>query len=241
VSEPPRPRRVAVLAPMKPELRPFVKAAGLERDPTVTSGGSVYRGSVPGAEVVAVMTGIGMEAATRATTRALDLGPCDHVLVVGIAGGVDPNLRIGDVVVPEVVVDGGTDEEYAATRLGVREPHGRIVSSDVLLAGRDEQAALVAAGVSAVDMETAAIAAACLARGIPWSAFRGISDHGVEDGIDTSVLGLSRADGTADAGAVARYVLTRPWRVPTLARLGRDMQKAVDAAVRAALDALARP
>ena len=76
-------------------------------------------------------------------------------------------------------------------------------------------------------METSAIAAVCEQRGIPWSAFRGISDHGVEDGIDSSVLGLSRPDGTADIGAVARFVVTKPWRLPSLARLGRDMQSAV--------------
>ncbi len=224
---------------MKPELRPFVKAAGLERDPSTTSGGSVYRGSVPGADVVALMTGIGMEAGARAAERALELGPCDHVLVVGIAGGVDPQLRIGDVVVPEVVVHGGTGEEYRSDPLGSRAAAGRIVSSDELLADRDEQAALVAQGVTAVDMETAAVAAVCQSRGISWSAFRGISDHGIEDGVDDSLLALSRPDGTANAGAVARYVLTKPWRVPTLARLGRDMQKAVDAAVRATLAALA--
>jgi adenosylhomocysteine nucleosidase len=229
---------VAVLAPMKPELRPFVKAAGLERDLSITSGGSVYRGPVPGAEIVALMTGIGMKAAARAAERALDLGPCDHVLVVGIAGGIDPQLHIGDVVVPEVVVHGGTGEEYLADQLGSRVVTGRIVSSDDLLADRDEQAALVVQGVTAVDMETAAVAAVCQSRGVPWSAFRGISDHGIEDGVDDSLLALSHPDGTADAGAVARYVLTKPWRVPTLARLGRDMQRAVDAAVQASLDAL---
>ena len=113
------------------------------------------------------------------------------------------------------------------------------MSSDELLADREEQAGLVTQGVTAVDMETAAVAAVCHARGLPWSAFRGISDHGIEDGVDDSVLALSRPDGTANVGAVARYVLTKPWRMPTLARLGRDMQKAVDAAVRASLDALA--
>jgi adenosylhomocysteine nucleosidase len=224
---------------MKPELRPFVKAAGLERDPAVTSGGAVYRGSVPGAEVVALMTGIGMGPATTAVERALELGPCDHVLVVGIAGGIDPGLSIGDVVVPSIVVDGRTGTEYESSPLGPNAASGRIISSDDLLSDRDEQTALAAQGVTAVDMETGAVAAVCQARGIPWTAFRGISDHGVEDGIDDSVLALSRQDGTADAGAVARFVLTKPWRVPNLARLGRDMQRAVDAAVRTSLRALA--
>jgi adenosylhomocysteine nucleosidase len=231
-------RRVAVLAPMKPELGPFVKAAALEPDPAITDGGRVYRGSVPGAEVVALMTGIGMQPARQAVERALELGPCDHVLVVGIAGGIDPTLKIGDVVIPEVVVDGATGEEFRAAPLGAASLAGRIVSSDDLLADHDEQVAMAAGGVTAVDMETAAVAAVCQARGVPWSAFRGISDHGVDDGIDDSMLALSQPDGRANPGAVAKYVLTKPWRIPNLARLGRDMQTAVRAAVRASLAAL---
>jgi adenosylhomocysteine nucleosidase len=179
--------------------------------------------------------------ASRAAERALSLGPCDHVLVVGIAGGVDPSLRIGDVVVPEVVVDGPSAQEYRADPLGSHPRAGRIVSSDELTSGTEAQAALVAAGVTAVDMETAAVAAVCQAAGVRWTAFRGISDHGAESGIDESVLHLSKPDGTADAGAVARYALTKPWKMPKLAQLGRDMQIAVDAAVRAALAALADP
>ena len=227
---------------MKPELRPFVKAAGLQADARSIAAagvGAVYRGDVPGASLVALMTGIGMDNATRAAERALSLGPCDHVLVVGIAGGVDPGLCIGDVVVPEVVVDGPSGREYRADPLGSHPRAGRIVSSDELSSGSDEQAAMVAAGITAVDMETAAVAAVCAAAGVRWSAFRGISDHGAESGIDESVLHLSKPDGTADAGAVARYALTKPWKMPKLAKLGRDMQTAVDAAVRAALAALA--
>jgi adenosylhomocysteine nucleosidase len=225
---------------MKPELKPFVKAAGLVVDEHARADRPVYRGEVPGASVVALMTGIGMSAATTAVEQAIELGACDHVLVVGIAGGVDPALRIGDVVVPDVVVDERDGAEYRATPIGTRTPQGRIVSSDELNSGHEAQAALIAARVTAVDMETAAVAAVCAARGLPWSAFRGISDRGAEDEIDQSILGLSRPDGTADAGAVARYLVTKPWRAPLLARLGRDMQTAVNAAVRAALDALAQ-
>ena len=55
--------RVGVLAPMKSELRPVVKAFGLE--PARIGGVSVYTGSVGNADVVATTTGIGTALATQ--------------------------------------------------------------------------------------------------------------------------------------------------------------------------------
>ena len=49
--------RVGVLAPMKSELRPVVKAFGLK--PAEIGGVSVHRGTVGNADVVATTTGIG--------------------------------------------------------------------------------------------------------------------------------------------------------------------------------------
>ena len=109
VAEPDQPRRMALLAPMKPELRPLVRAAALERD---GSSAGVYRGTVADVEIAAMMTGIGMDGRhprRRADPRPRTLRP---PLVVGIAGGIDPSLRIGDVVVPEVAVDQALGHEY---------------------------------------------------------------------------------------------------------------------------------
>jgi adenosylhomocysteine nucleosidase len=236
MADPASVRHVAMLAPMRPELRPLVKAAGLHR--VDGDGDAVYRGSVAGAQITAMMTGIGTAAATRVTHAVLDLGPCDHVIVVGIAGGVDPTLDIGDVVVPERAVDRATGREFRSAPLGGAIARGSLITSDELISDPTAQARLAEDGYAAIDMETAAIAAVCEQHGLTWSAFRGISDHGADDGIDDSVLGLSKPDGTADMAAVAKFVATRPWRVPNLARLGRNMQKAVDAAVASALSSL---
>ena len=84
-------------------------------------------------------------------------------------------------------------------------------------------------------METSAIATVCAELGLGWTAFRGISDHTTDDGVDQAVLGLSRPDGTPDLAAVARLVASHPGRIPSLVRLGRGMQAAVDAAVTRAL------
>ena len=53
---------------------------------------------------VATTTGIGTTLAREATERLLGLGEFDHVMVVGIAGGMGAS-KVGDVIFPEVVVD----------------------------------------------------------------------------------------------------------------------------------------
>ena len=72
----------------------------------------MHTGSVGNADIVATTTGMGTALATSATERLLDLGPFDRVMVVGIAGGVGPSVGIGDIVIPEVVVDGADGTEY---------------------------------------------------------------------------------------------------------------------------------
>ena len=50
---------------------------------------------------------------------------------------------------------------------------------------------------------------------------RAISDMAT-DHPDDSVLGLAKPDGSANGPAVAKFLLTKPWRIPHLARLQRD-------------------
>ena len=79
--------RVAVLAPMVSELKPVIRAFGLEPAPTAADP-KRYAGRVGAIDVVASMTGIGMVPAADATERVLAAEHPDFVMVVGIAGGV---------------------------------------------------------------------------------------------------------------------------------------------------------
>src|SRR5262249_689166 len=85
-----KPTRVGLLAPMTHELAPLVAMLGLE--PRSDDPYTLHDATVGGVEFVATMTGIGMTAATEATHRILDDGPVDYVIVVGIAGGIEPGL-----------------------------------------------------------------------------------------------------------------------------------------------------
>jgi len=223
--------RVGFLAPMPSELRPLIREASLRSEGLRNS--RVYRGRVANAMVVATTTGIGTRAAAQAAEHLLDAEPVDHLIVVGIAGGVGPSVAIGDLVVPELVIDGASGETYRPAALTGLPARGFLQTSDEFVAEPDRVARLVARGVIAVDMETASIAAVCVRRSCLWSVVRAISDRAGELPID--ILGLVKPDGSPNLRAAAHYILTHPGRLPTLITLARDSGRAARAAATAAL------
>jgi adenosylhomocysteine nucleosidase len=222
---------------MRQELAPLVRKLALRRAESDTA---LYVGLAGRVEVVAALTGIGTQAAAAATERLLVATKLDHVLVVGIAGGVDANQRIGSLIAPELVVDLTSGRELRPVQLGELPPHGRLVTSDRLVTGQGEAAALKQSGVVGLDMETAAVAAVCERRGCPWSVFRAISDRVTDGTTDPAVLALAGPDGSGDLGAVARYLLARPWRIVRLMRLALGTLRAANAAADAAIQACSR-
>ena len=229
--------RVALLAPMRQELAPLVRRLSLRRAET---DGQVHIGMAGRVEVVAKLIGIGTEAAARATEKLLAATKVDHVMVVGIAGGVDSEQPIGALIAPELVVDGASGREHRPVQLCDVPAHGRLVTSDRLVTSLEEATALKQSGVVGLDMETAAVAEVCERRGCPWSVFRAISDRVTDGTTDPAVLALAGPDGSGDLGAVARYLLARPWRIVRLARLGLGTLRAANAAADAAIRACGR-
>jgi adenosylhomocysteine nucleosidase len=225
-------KRVALLAPMTHELAPLVARLGLRRD------GAWHRGAAGGVEVAATLIGIGPRLAHEGTERVLAGGGFDRVVVVGIAGGVGAS-RIGDLVVPERVVDLASGASFVHRPLGDAPARGTLVTAEGLLTDPAFFAGLAAEGVLAIDMETAAVAAACEAHGLPWSAIRAISDIAGDPVIDPAVFGLAGADGRTSPARFLRFALAKPRRLLALPRLARGMHLAMRTATEETARALA--
>lgn len=186
-----------------------------------------------GVTVELMLCGVGPEMAAATTARAIASVAPDHVVVVGIAGGL-VGQPIGTVIRPADVIDHRTGRRFQASRLGSAEPAGAIVTTDGWV-DDSELDQHRRDGVQAVDMESAAVAAAAVAADLPWSAIRAISDRPADGVVDRRISALVRRDGSADLVAVVRYLAPAPWRVARLAQLGRDS----NTAARAASDAVA--
>jgi cholest-4-en-3-one 26-monooxygenase len=229
-------KRIAILAPMKSEMQPIVKMLGLTR--TGEQGGiPIYTGLAGDTEVVLTGTGVGPAPAHAATERLLESTTVDRVIVSGIAGGLAPVSAVGQMIVPEEVVDARTGERFRATPVGDVAVAGVIRMGDGSDYSFDDAdvARMVAEGFTALDMETGAIARVCDRHGVPWLAIRVISDMAGNASLGPDVMTLVNQDGSPKVWASIRYLLTHPHRIPLMVRVGRDAQAAAVAAARAAV------
>jgi nucleoside phosphorylase len=226
-------RRVGMLAPMQPELQPIVNKLGLEDE----RDGVQYRGRAGNVEVVAMLTTMGMVAGADAARRMLELD-VDLVMVVGIAGGVSQtSVKIGDVIMPEVVIERATGRTFTPSWFHDHAPRGHLSCGDDLILDQTVLDGMHDLGVIAVDMETAAAAAACEDAGVRWAVFRSISDYAGEGLVDQSLFQMTNPDGTADIDAITKWLEANPDKLEVLQRLAHDSNLATEAASDAAIRA----
>ncbi len=217
---------------MKPELKEIVRSFELRAtpdDPPFTHAGDVGPWSVS-----TLVTGMGPERARAATRTALASGPVDHVMVIGIAGGLGADLPVGSLMVPAEVQLYPDGRRYQTHPLGSRAASGALMTTDGLFDQEDIWRPILEQGFGAVDMEAAGVAEVCDGAGVDWSVYRGISDRPDERIVDQAVLGLSKPDGSADPVALAKYLARDPRRAKALAHLNRCMQQAARLAADAA-------
>ena len=228
---------LAFICAMPMERTPLIRKLSLTK--VSVDGVTLHVGTLDGRPVVATVTGMGTELARRGTERLLGAVRVNRVLVVGITSAIENDTPIGTLVLPEIVVNSNTGTEHRPAPLGDGTPHGTMWTTDALLTDPDHLAQLRARGVVSLDMETAAIAALCESRGIPWSVFRVISDRATDDSVDEEVFRLSNQDGTPNVPAVLRYFARHPGRLPRMARLARGAKLATETAADAAIRACA--
>jgi len=226
---------LAFICAMPMEVKPLVRRLALRR--TQLGGSSAHEGTLDGRRVVAIVTGMGTTLARDGTERLLDAVGVDRVVVVGITGAVEDETPIGTLMLPEVVVDAATRTEHRPAPLGEGTPHGKMWTGDDLTTDGDVVAELRDAGVVCLDMETAAIADVAERHGIPWSVFRAISDRASDGTVTEEVFHLSNQDGTPNGGAVLRFFLRHPGRLPAMMRMAKGAKLATEHAADAAIHA----
>jgi adenosylhomocysteine nucleosidase len=101
MSAPARP--LGIIAALSEEVRHLGHALAVD-DKIVRGGYSFRQGRLDGVPVVLVEAGIGKVNTALVATLLLDHFGCRSVLLTGVAGGVDPGLGIGDVVIADRLI-----------------------------------------------------------------------------------------------------------------------------------------
>jgi adenosylhomocysteine nucleosidase len=184
------------------------------------AGRRVWRGRIGTTDVCAATTGEGLERAAESAARLLRTFPIRALVGIGIAGGLSPGLREGEIfAASEVRGDGGAvfrpEESWLARAAKHSERVGVIVSSDEVRWTAAGKARLFArhadAGEAAADTESAAWARAAAEAAVPFVAVRAILDPASED--LPAYLKTARRNGATDRAAVVRHDL-HPGRSP---------------------------
>lgn len=164
------------------ESRPFVKTLAAEA-PILPRGRAprlpTHVGHHGERDLTVVHTGVGDSSDGRGRLRAV-LGAADGarwVISAGYAGGLAPDLRVGDLVLGRNHSDTGL-LNVARLLLENERPHvGTLLTRGAALETAADKAALHAAtGALAVDMETSWIAGVCAEFGVPLLSLRVVSD-----------------------------------------------------------------
>ena len=182
-----------------------------EKQGEAVSGIVFYQGKISGVSCVVACCGPGKVNAAVCTQAMLMRYPVSLVINTGVAGGIGPGVRIGDLVVAEGVVqhdfdtsplDGvkgllpvlnevvvPTDQAASDTLLQCARrvydgnvTRGIVATGDQFISG-GEQAAKIRGdfGADACEMEGGSIGQVCALNKIPFAVIRAISDHGDDE------------------------------------------------------------
>jgi hypothetical protein len=164
-----------------------------------------------------VANGPGKHLIERALQQKMEV---NGIINTGFCGGLDPSLRVGDIVVwgnPP-----GSIEAHFTS--------GEIVTADRVAVTATEKAILRAtSGAVAVDMEAAAVSQKAREWGVPFYCIRAVSDTAFDDmPLDFNLYRDS--EGRFSRTRIALAALAQPvQRVPALLRLDRNCRIAAEA------------
>ena len=173
----------------------------------------------------------------RALLTIFDPTTIRGVISFGVAGGLDPSLRSGDVVVATEVLAGDTrwlagltlnEDEIASVALGRRRVvRGGLAGVEDVVVARDGKAALRSeTGAAAVDMESHIAAAYAAEAGLPFAALRVISDPASSE-LPALARSAIKPNGDIDLRKVLRGLARNPMSLRALVSTGIDFNRAL--------------
>jgi len=195
--------KIAIMGAMPEEIEPLIDTLD-NVTTTLYADNRYYEGTYRGQEVVVAYSKIGKVFAALTATMLIEKFKCDSLLFSGVAGAIDPELQIGDLV----IADGLCQHDLDITAFG--HPFGYVPEGDVCIPtdvklrniakkvaetkGIALKEGVIATGdqfvanperkdwigetfkAHALEMEGASVAVVCHALNVPFFILRAISD-----------------------------------------------------------------
>lgn len=178
-------------------------------------------------DIILGVSGVGAAKATNALDRLLRHFPNPGVVIAaGFCGALQSGRQVGEVAIPAEVVDEAGTTWACACVPGVPQ-HGRLLTMRSLIGDPGAKAVLHEHyHAEFVDMESAAIAAACEQRGLPFAAIRAVSD--ASDTALSSKLVDLLAEGDVSVWRACLAIVKKPTVLHEFRRLARDTKLAAN-------------
>lgn len=196
--------KIGIIGAMAQEIE-ILRQVMVEPKVTELAGCKIFEGKINNTRVALLQSGIGKVAAAIGTTLLIQLTQPDMIINTGSAGGLDPDLNVGDILISTEVRYHDVDvtafgyeigqlpanpptfspneqlvelAQKEAKKAGYNVVSGLICSGDALINGNDKinQIRQNFPNVVAVEMEAAAIAQVCHGFNLPFVIVRAVSD-----------------------------------------------------------------
>jgi len=204
--------KIAIMGAMPEEIEPL-----LERVENINrveyANNSYYEATYKGKELVIAYSKIGKVFSSLTASTLLEKFECSTLLFSGVAGAINPELNIGDLIiaeklcqhdldisifghaygfVPEGAVFVHSDEKLrdiakeVASKNGLKVVEGTIATGDQFVASNERKEFIETNfQADALEMEGASVAVVCDALDVPFFVLRAISDTANDDaGVD---------------------------------------------------------
>jgi adenosylhomocysteine nucleosidase len=228
---------ICIIAAMKEEVS-LIKGRMEISDRPSFGHAKGFLGTWLGRQILVVQSGVGKNRARNVLAKALDAYSPNLVISCGFAGGLNKDLKLGDVLIADTVIDSTKKSNKILDSTEVIKAkemsngfafgiyNGPLITSDEAVCAPKKKKELGEQNSAlGVDMETSALLEVTSQRSIPLVSIRVISDT-----VDQELANFSPCfdeNGNVSKMKAGWYILTNPSLIPMAMSLKSQMPVAV--------------